>query len=136
MISISAPNATRSTDERENNSARRTSRRIAGSIHQAQMYSRARPAVIDSATMINALFSLVLYAQATPAIDLAKMRVVDLSYSYDEKTLYWPTSPSTFEHKRLHHGMTEGGFFYSSAAFCTPEHGGTHLDAPIHFAEG
>ena len=32
--------------------------------------------------------------------------------------------------------MTEGGWFYSSYAFATAEHGGTHLDAPIHFAEG
>jgi kynurenine formamidase len=32
--------------------------------------------------------------------------------------------------------MTEGGWFYSSYSVCTPEHGGTHLDAPIHFAEG
>jgi kynurenine formamidase len=32
--------------------------------------------------------------------------------------------------------MTPGGWFYSSNRFCTPEHGGTHIDAPIHFAEG
>jgi kynurenine formamidase len=38
--------------------------------------------------------------------------------------------------KRLHFGPSEGGFFYSANSFCTPEHGGTHLDAPIHFAEG
>ena len=36
----------------------------------------------------------------------------------------------------LAYGPTEGGFFYSSNAISTPEHGGTHLDAPIHFAEG
>ena len=32
--------------------------------------------------------------------------------------------------------VTEGGFFYSANSFCAPEHGGTHLDAPIHFARG
>jgi kynurenine formamidase len=33
-------------------------------------------------------------------------------------------------------GKTQGGWFYSAAAFCAPEHGGTHLDAPMHFSEG
>ncbi|HYO51627.1 cyclase family protein [Archangium sp.] len=32
--------------------------------------------------------------------------------------------------------MTERGYFYASYTLCAPEHGGTHLDAPIHFAEG
>src|SRR5690606_8705321 len=51
-------------------------------------------------------------------------------------TLYWPTSPSGFALERLSFGRTEGGWFYSANAFSSPEHGGTHLDAPIHFAEG
>jgi kynurenine formamidase len=70
------------------------------------------------------------------APDLATARVVDLSHAYDERTLYWPTAPSSFELKRLHHGPTPAGFFYAANSFCTPEHGGTHLDAPIHFFEG
>jgi len=46
-----------------------------------------------------------------------------------------PTSPSAFELKQLAHGPTPGGWFYASNTICTPEHGGTHLDAPIHFSE-
>ena len=68
--------------------------------------------------------------------DLAVAGIVDLSHAYDEDTLYWPTSPSRFELEVLAHGMTDGGFFYSANSVSTPEHGGTHLDAPIHFAEG
>ena len=68
--------------------------------------------------------------------DLAAAEIVDLSHPYDAETLYWPTSPSRFELEVLAHGMTDGGFFYSANAISTPEHGGTHLDAPIHFAEG
>ena len=75
-------------------------------------------------------------APAAPALDLSATRLVDLSHAYDETTLYWPTSPSAFEVKTLAEGMTPGGYYYSSFAFCTPEHGGTHLDAPIHFAQG
>lgn len=71
-----------------------------------------------------------------PAIDLAGYELVDLTYSFDEETVYWPTSPSGFELEELAHGHTEGGWFYSSYRLRTPEHGGTHLDAPIHFAEG
>jgi len=65
---------------------------------------------------------------------LATARLVDLTYGFDETTLYWPTSPSRFQLESLAHGETEGGYFYSSNSFCSPEHGGTHLDAPIHFA--
>jgi kynurenine formamidase len=71
-----------------------------------------------------------------PPIDLQGVRVVDLTYAFDEKTLYWPTSPTTFKLDRLAYGKTEGGYFYASNSFCAPEHGGTHLDAPIHFAAG
>ncbi|HYO58475.1 cyclase family protein [Archangium sp.] len=63
-------------------------------------------------------------------------RLVDLTYDFDEKTLYWPTAPSGFELKQLSHCMTAAGFFYASNTLCSAAHGGTHLDAPIHFAEG
>ena len=62
--------------------------------------------------------------------------LVDLSYAYDENTVYWPTAPSRFEKETLSYGTTPQGFFYSAFAIATPEHGGTHVDAPIHFAEG
>jgi kynurenine formamidase len=75
----------------------------------------------------------VAFAQT---IDLKTARVVDLTHPFDEKTPYWPTAPSGFELKRLHYGPTDAGYFYSANSFCAPEHGGTHLDAPIHFAEG
>jgi len=69
-----------------------------------------------------------------PALDEA--RVVDLSHPFDEKTLYWPTAPSGFKLTSLHRGVTPAGFFYAANSFCAPEHGGTHMDAPVHFAEG
>jgi kynurenine formamidase len=69
-----------------------------------------------------------------PALDRATL--VDLSHRFDERTLYWPTSPSRFQLTNLHRGPTPGGFFYSANSFCAPEHGGTHMDAPVHFAEG
>src|SRR3990172_1698018 len=68
-------------------------------------------------------------------IDLASGRLVDLSYAYDETTIYWPTSPTSFVLTELARGKSEGGYFYSAYSFSTPEHGGTHLDAPVHFSE-
>lgn len=75
-------------------------------------------------------------SQSRAVLDLARLRVVDLTHAFDAQTVYWPTAPSTFALTRLHYGMSEGGFFYSANSFCAPEHGGTHVDAPIHFAEG
>jgi kynurenine formamidase len=70
------------------------------------------------------------------AADLRALRPVDLTYTFDESTLYWPTSPTRFELEELADGPTEAGFYYSSYSLRTPEHGGTHLDAPVHFGEG
>ena len=76
---------------------------------------------------------LVFRAVAQP-LDLQGYRLVDLTHPYNSNTVFWPSPPAQFELKKLHFGDTPGGFFYSANTFCTPEHGGTHLDAPIHFA--
>jgi len=108
------------------------------------MTSRPRPGSHDLRAMALVAGLTVGIASAEGAApsappsapDLRTARVVDLSHPFDERTLYWPTAPSGFRLERLHYGQTEGGFFYSAYAFCAPEHGGTHLDAPIHFGEG
>ena len=63
-------------------------------------------------------------------------RWVDLTHAFDESTIYWPTDTAGFRLRQLAYGPTPGGWFYASYEFTTAEHGGTHLDAPIHFAEG
>ncbi|HEV8230873.1 MAG TPA: cyclase family protein [Thermoanaerobaculia bacterium] len=93
------------------------------------------------------LFLAAAFGAATPVVaeqpkarasspDLRTAKVVDLTHPFDSETIYWPTSPTKFELTTLTSGMTEGGWFYSSNSFCAPEHGGTHLDAPIHFGRG
>ena len=76
---------------------------------------------------------VVLLPGSSIALDVNDYRLVDLSYSYGKGTLYWPTSPSAFELDQLAYGETEGGYFYSAYSLATPEHGGTHIDAPVHF---
>lgn len=75
-------------------------------------------------------------AEGQPPLDLSSHRIVDLTHAYSSRTVYWPTSPTRFTLDRLAYGKTEGGYFYTANTLCTPEHGGTHLDAPIHFGEG
>ena len=67
--------------------------------------------------------------------DLSRAEVIDLSHPYDSDSLFWPTSPTTFELTSLAYGPSAAGYFYAANTFCSPEHGGTHIDAPNHFSE-
>jgi kynurenine formamidase len=62
-------------------------------------------------------------------------KLVDLTYAFDEKTIYWPTA-KPFEWQKESWGKSAGGYWYTAARYAASEHGGTHLDAPIHFGEG
>ncbi|HEU4769046.1 MAG TPA: cyclase family protein [Pyrinomonadaceae bacterium] len=62
-------------------------------------------------------------------------RVVDLSHAFDASTVYWPTAEG-FKLETDFEGMTEKGYFYSAYRYSAAEHGGTHLDSPVHFAKG
>lgn len=70
-------------------------------------------------------------AGAAPArIDPTK--IIDLTHPFDASTIYWPTE-HPFTHEFEHYGMEAGGYFYAAAKYAAPEHGGTHMDAPVHF---
>jgi len=60
---------------------------------------------------------------------------VDLTYSYGAGTIYWPTA-KPFVLEKVADGETPGGYYYAANNFSAAEHGGTHLDAPVHFARG
>ena len=79
------------------------------------------------------LMVLLIIAPAFAGIDETKL--VDLTYSLDEQTVFWPTNkPFTWE--KAAWGRTSNGYWYAAGDFSMSEHGGTHIDAPIHFAEG
>jgi kynurenine formamidase len=61
--------------------------------------------------------------------------LVDLSHTYDAQTIYWPTAEG-FRLRKDAEGMTPAGYYYTANSLFTSEHGGTHIDAPIHFAQG
>ena len=66
---------------------------------------------------------------------LSEAKWIDLTYDFSDKTLYWPTA-NVFKLDTAFHGITASGFYYEAYNYCAAEHGGTHLDAPSHFAKG
>ena len=84
---------------------------------------------------IYCLVGLLLIPLGSQAVEWKAEQIVDLTHPYDERTIYWPTEEGFVLQKEFE-GMTEKGYFYAANRFCSPEHGGTHLDAPLHFAEG
>jgi kynurenine formamidase len=90
--------------------------------------------------MLLALLLTSAVVSCSPAPDPAVQRfppgeIVDLSHTYDQSTIFWPTS-DTFRLEKVAEGMTPAGYYYAANNVFTAEHGGTHIDSPIHFAQG
>jgi kynurenine formamidase len=82
-----------------------------------------------------ALVAACSRAATPPAAPFPSGELVDLSHVYDHTTIFWPTS-DRFRLEKVADGVTDAGFYYAANNFFTSEHGGTHLDAPVHFARG
>jgi kynurenine formamidase len=67
--------------------------------------------------------------------DFPTGRIVDLTYAFDSNSVYWPTAEQ-FKLETDFEGVTDKGYFYSAYRYSAAEHGGTHLDSPVHFAKG
>jgi kynurenine formamidase len=90
----------------------------------------ATGAVIGSVTAAGGVQS-----ERQQAVRAPEGKLVDLSYAYNAQTIFWPTA-KTFTLEKVAEGETEGGYFYAANNFSAAEHGGTHLDAPVHFSRG
>src|SRR5438034_8977552 len=66
---------------------------------------------------------------------LAEGKWVDLTYDFDSTTIYWPTA-QPFRLTVVSAQRTPAAYYYAAHNFAAAEHGGTHLDAPVHFAQG
>ena len=82
-------------------------------------------------------FVFVLAASCSPpaAWPPPGAQLVDLTHPFDAETIYWPTEEG-FVFERGTAGETAGGYYYEAHSFRGAEHGGTHVDAPIHFFAG
>ena len=75
-------------------------------------------------------------APAAPAAEAGtSVEIVDLSHPFDENTVYWVTAKD-FKRETVAEGKTDKGYYYSAYNYEGAEHGGTHIDSPVHFAEG
>jgi kynurenine formamidase len=74
-------------------------------------------------------------APAAASVPLPAGEFVDLSHTYDASTIFWPTA-DRFALQKVADGDTPAGFYYAANNFAGSEHGGTHIDAPVHFARG
>ncbi|MCP4285255.1 MAG: cyclase family protein [Gammaproteobacteria bacterium] len=82
------------------------------------------------------LSSLLVIATSSISVadDLFKGQWIDLTHNFSAETIYWPTA-DLFEKTTVFHGHTKAGFYYTANNYSGAEHGGTHVDAPIHFSE-
>jgi kynurenine formamidase len=79
------------------------------------------------------VFVAPVMAQRSPVI--RNRSVIDLTHAFDANSVYWPTA-EPFKLETDFEGMTEKGYYYSAYRYSAAEHGGTHLDSPVHFAKG
>ncbi len=78
---------------------------------------------------------LIIPVMGQKSLVLPPDRIVDLTYAFDANSVYWPTAEQ-FKLETDFEGMTDKGYFYSAYRYSAAEHGGTHLDSPVHFAKG
>ena len=76
---------------------------------------------------------LLLMPSISTAFDFSDGQWIDLTHAFSEKAIYWPTADE-FKKTTVFRGKTDAGFYYEAYNYCGAEHGGTHIDAPIHFA--
>src|SRR5215813_12448975 len=81
------------------------------------------------------LLAISTYVAAQRRGDFTTGHIVDLTYAFDANSVYWPTAEQ-FKLETDFEGVTDKGYFYSAYRYSAAEHGGTHLDSPVHFAKG
>lgn len=78
------------------------------------------------------VFVVLCLSLSAKASNLFEGEWIDLSHDYSDETIYWPTE-TTFKKTTVFEGQTDAGYYYAANKFSSAEHGGTHVDAPIHF---
>ncbi len=125
----------------QGHSNRDPSVRLDGPVRELQVRLVTPPGTVGLMLVRVALVSLlVVFTACAPRDRTAELftdaaRWVDLTYPFNAATIYWPTAQG-FQLEKVADGETEAGYYYAANNFRAAEHGGTHLDAPVHFARG
>lgn len=88
---------------------------------------------------LGVIFPLMLLAlpwpQKVQSLRFDPEKLVDLTYDFDGSTVYWPNAKS-FDWQKEFWDISPRGYWYAAGHYSASEHGGTHIDAPIHFSRG
>jgi len=90
---------------------------------------------VVAGTLVLAASACTSSTEVTPARTTHADRYVDLTHDLAADSIFWPTG-ETFRLEKVADGVTDKGYYYASNNYSGNEHGGTHIDAPIHFAQG
>ncbi len=93
--------------------------------------NNAHPVMLSRAVILIALLTGVSGWNAAQAAQ----QLVDLTYTFDETTQVWPNN-RPFHRDSMVKGETKPQDWYATGQVALSEHAGTHMDAPIHFAQG
>lgn len=80
------------------------------------------------------LILVILLFQTNAGGKEAKGKILDMTYVFGDDSIYWPTGKS-FKSQKVFWGINDQGWWYASNDYSANEHGGTHVDAPVHFAQ-
>jgi len=86
---------------------------------------------ITRTSFITLAAALLFFKSVSYSADIPG-KLIDMTFPFSEESIYWPTD-KPFTPKVVFRGITEGGYWYASNEYAASEHGGTHVDAPIHF---
>lgn len=113
----------------------------------SRMYTSKPAGYMNLHRVVPLITAVALAACGIPSIDtngngadngplaLPSTNIVDLTHHFNEETINWPTEVG-FRRLVTAEGITAQGYYYEAGRFSSSEHGGTHIDAPIHFSEG
>lgn len=79
-------------------------------------------------------FAVFIFLAAVSFAADAKIKILDMTYPFDENSIYWLTD-KPFTQTKVFWGVLPDGRWYASNRYAASEHGGTHVDAPIHLAK-
>ena len=85
--------------------------------------------------VLGVILCTIIFKSCSERNNFSSGEWIDLTHDFSSETVYWPTA-DLFKLEEVYRGYTERGYYYFSNNYSAAEHGGTHIDAPIHFAEG